>query len=99
MGSLGAISERTVDRYGQQEVPSGKLVPEGVEGRVPYRGTLGSTVQQLVGGLQAGMGYVGAANLTELRRRARFIRVSEAGRLESHVHDVFITKESPNYRP
>ncbi len=99
MGSLGAISERTADRYGQQETTTGKLVPEGVEGRVAYRGTLAANVHQLIGGLQAGMGYVGAADLSELRRRARFIRVTESGQRESHVHDVFVTKEAPNYRP
>jgi IMP dehydrogenase len=65
---------------------------------VPYRGSLFSTIDQLIGGLQSGMGYIGAANLTELRRRAKFIRVSDAGQRESHVHDVFITKEAPNYR-
>lgn len=99
MGSLGAMSERVRDRYGQAEVPEGKLVPEGIEGRVPHRGSLASNIEQLVGGLQAGMGYLGAANLAELRRRAKFIRVSDAGQRESHVHDVFITKEAPNYRP
>ena len=99
MGSLGAMSERVRDRYGQHDIAdSGKLVPEGIEGRVPHRGALASNIEQLVGGLQAGMGYVGAANLAELRRRARFIRVSDAGQRESHVHDVFITKEAPNYR-
>jgi IMP dehydrogenase len=99
MGSIGAMSERVRDRYMQQDVTDGnKIVPEGVEGRVPYRGSLASNVDQLIGGLQAGMGYVGAHNLDELRRRAKFIRVSEAGQRESHVHDVFITKESPNYR-
>src|SRR5579875_1590532 len=99
MGSLGAMSERVRDRYGQHDVAdSGKLVPEGIEGRVPHRGALASNIEQLVGGLQAGMGYIGAANLAELRRRARFIRVSDAGQRESHVHDVFITKEAPNYR-
>jgi IMP dehydrogenase len=98
MGSLGAMMERARDRYGQQDLSDDKLVPEGIEGRVPYRGPLASNVEQLVGGLQAGMGYVGACNLAELRRRARFIRVSEAGQRESHVHDVFITKETPNYR-
>jgi IMP dehydrogenase len=98
MGSIGAMSERVRDRYMQQDVTDGKIVPEGVEGRVPYRGTLAANVDQLVGGLQAGMGYVGSHNLGELRRRAKFIRVSEAGQRESHVHDVFITKESPNYR-
>ena len=98
MGSLGAMMERTRDRYGQEEVPDSKLVPEGIEGRVPYRGSLFSTIDQLIGGLQSGMGYIGAANMTELRRRAKFIRVSDAGQRESHVHDVFITKEAPNYR-
>ena len=77
----------------------GKLVPEGIEGRVPHRGRSASNIEQLVGGLQSGMGYLGAANLAELRRRAKFIRVSDAGMRESHVHDVFITKEAPNYRP
>jgi IMP dehydrogenase len=98
MGSLGAMIERTRDRYGQHDTTDEKLVPEGIEGRVPYRGALASNVEQLVGGLRAGMGYVGASNLAELRQRARFIRVSEAGQRESHVHDVFITKEAPNYR-
>ncbi len=98
MGSLGAMSERVRDRYGQSDVHESKLVPEGIEGRVPHRGSLASNIEQLVGGLQAGMGYIGAANLAELRRRARFIRVSDAGQRESHVHDVFITKEAPNYR-
>ncbi len=99
MGSIGAMTERMRDRYGQQEVLDAKLVPEGIEGRVPHRGSLASNVEQLIGGLQAGMGYLGAANLAELRRRARFIKVSEATVRESHVHDVFITKEAPNYRP
>src|SRR5579864_4990295 len=99
MGSLGAMSERMRDRYAQHEVAEGKLVPEGIEGRVPHRGALASNIEQLVGGLQSGMGYVGAANLTELRRRARFIRVTDAGQRESHVHDVFVSKEAPNYRP
>jgi len=99
MGSIGAMTERMRDRYGQQEVVDGKLVPEGIEGRVPHRGSLASNVEQLIGGLQAGMGYLGAANLAELRRRAKFIKVSEAAVRESHVHDVFITKETPNYRP
>lgn len=99
MGSLGAMLERTRDRYGQHMMPDTKLVPEGIEGRVPYRGSLASNIEQLVGGLQAGMGYIGAANLTDFARRARFIRVTDAGQRESHVHDVFITKEAPNYRP
>jgi IMP dehydrogenase len=99
MGSLGAMSERVRDRYGQSDVEEGKLVPEGIEGRVPHRGPLASNIEQLVGGLQSGMGYIGSANLSELRRRARFIRVTDAGQRESHVHDVFVTKEAPNYRP
>jgi IMP dehydrogenase len=98
MGSIGAMTERTFDRYGLQDAEEGKHVPEGIEGRVPHRGSLASNVEQLVGGLQSGMGYTGAANLAELRRRARFIRVTDAGNRESHVHDVFITKEAPNYR-
>jgi IMP dehydrogenase len=99
MGSLGAMSERVRDRYGQSDVEESKLVPEGIEGRVPHRGSLASNIEQLVGGLQSGMGYIGSANLTELRRRARFIRVTDAGQRESHVHDVFVTREAPNYRP
>jgi IMP dehydrogenase len=98
MGSLGAMSEQMRDRYAQHDVAEGKLVPEGIEGRVPHRGSLATNIDQLVGGLQAGMGYVGAANLADLRRRAKFIRVSDAGQRESHVHDVFVTKEAPNYR-
>jgi IMP dehydrogenase len=99
MGSLGAMSERMRDRYGQEEIPAGKIVPEGIEGRVPHRGALASNIEQLVGGLQAGMGYIGAFNLADLRMRAKFIRVTDAGVRESHVHDVFVTKEAPNYRP
>jgi IMP dehydrogenase len=99
MGSLGAMNERTGDRYGQQlNLTDGKHVPEGIEGRVPHRGSLASNIEQLVGGLQSGMGYLGAANLAELRKRAKFVKVSDAGMRESHVHDVFITKEAPNYR-
>jgi IMP dehydrogenase len=98
MGSIGAMNERTGDRYGQMDVADGKHVPEGIEGRVPHRGSLASNIEQLVGGLQSGMGYVGAANLAELRKRAKFVKVSDAGMRESHVHDVFITKEAPNYR-
>jgi IMP dehydrogenase len=99
MGSLDAMNERTRDRYGYEQEEEGvKLVPEGIEGRVPHRGSLVSNVEQLIGGLQGGMGYVGAANLEQLRLKARFIRVTEAGIREGHVHDVFITKEAPNYR-
>ena len=99
MGSLGAMNDGSADRYFQADVRDGsKLVPEGIEGRIPYRGSLTSNIHQLVGGLRSGMGYVGAPNLNELRRRARFMRISSAGLQESHVHDVIITKEAPNYR-
>jgi IMP dehydrogenase len=96
MGSLGAMALGASDRYAQD--PSGKLVPEGIEGRVPYKGPLAELVYQLVGGLRAGMGYCGCANIRELQQRAKFLRVSSAGLRESHVHDVIITKEAPNYR-
>jgi IMP dehydrogenase len=99
MGSLGAMREGSSDRYFQADVDeASKLVPEGIEGRIPYRGSLTNSIYQLVGGLRSGMGYVGAANLTELRDKARFMRVSPAGFHEGHVHDVIITKEAPNYR-
>ncbi len=99
MGSLGAMAEGSRDRYFQTHVEDArKLVPEGIEGRVPYRGSLGSSVFQLLGGLRAGMGYLGAATLADLRAKARFVRISQAGLQESHVHDVIITKEAPNYR-
>jgi IMP dehydrogenase len=95
MGSLGAMEAGSADRYGQS---SGKYVPEGVEARVPYRGALAAMVEQLVGGLRSGMGYCGAANLHELQEKARFIRITAAGLRESHVHDVTITREPPNYQ-
>ncbi len=99
MGSLEAMKEGSRDRYRQQDVESeSKLVPEGIEGRVPYRGSLSFCVQQLVGGLKAGMGYVGCWNIEELRSKGRFIRITQAGLREGHVHDVIITKEAPNYR-
>ena len=99
MGSLGAMVKGSADRYGQAGVRSReKLVSEGVEGRVPYRGPLSPFVYQLVGGLKAGMGYVGAGSIEELRRKARFIRVTVAGRAESHPHDITITQEAPNYQ-
>jgi IMP dehydrogenase len=99
MGSLGAMTDGSADRYGQGGVEPAKLVPEGIEGRVPFKGSLEETVSQLVGGLRSGMGYVGARDLEELRDKARFVRISQAGLRESHVHDVIITKESPNYSP
>ena len=98
MGSMGAMPQGSADRYGQDSNESGKLVPEGIEGRVPYKGMLADLVYQLVGGLRAGMGYCGCATIPELRERARFLRVTAAGLRESHVHDVIITKEAPNYR-
>jgi IMP dehydrogenase len=99
MGSLGAMSSGSADRYFQAEVTeASKLVPEGIEGRIPYRGSLTSNIHQLVGGLRSGMGYVGAPDLATLRDRARFVRITSAGLQESHVHDVIITKEAPNYR-
>ncbi len=98
MGSLGAMVSGSADRYAQSgETPPDKLVPEGVEGRVPYRGTLAEFVYQLVGGLRAGMGYCGAQTIDDLRAKARFVRVSSASVVESHPHDITITKESPNY--
>jgi len=99
MGSLGAMSAGSRDRYFQdnEEEPL-KLVPEGIEGRVPYKGALAPNIHQLVGGLRAGMGYLGVRTLDELRTEGRFIRISEAGHRESHVHDVIVTKEAPNYR-
>ncbi len=97
MGSLGAMKKGSKDRYFQSEVEEKKLVPEGIEGMVPYRGPLADTIHQLVGGLRAGMGYCGAANIEEMRKKARFVRITSAGLKESHVHDVIITKEAPNY--
>jgi IMP dehydrogenase len=99
MGSLGAMKEGSGDRYFQGDVVDEvKLVPEGIEGRVPYKGPLSSSVFQLIGGLRAGMGYVGCATLEQLRKEAKFIRITSAGLKESHVHDVIITKEAPNYQ-
>ncbi|MEJ2430843.1 MAG: IMP dehydrogenase [Deltaproteobacteria bacterium] len=99
MGSLGAMKGGSGDRYFQGDVVEEvKLVPEGIEGRVPYKGPLSSSVFQLIGGLRAGMGYVGCGNLEQLRKQAKFIRITSAGLKESHVHDVIITKEAPNYQ-
>ncbi len=98
MGSLGAMHGYGRDRYGSGQTPGGKLVPEGVEGRVPYKGPLHDYIYQLVGGLRAGMGYAGAATLEELRQRGRLIRITHAGLIESHPHDIIITKEAPNYQ-
>lgn len=99
MGSLGAMKQGSSDRYFQEGVEnSSKLVPEGIEGKVPYRGPISETIYQLLGGLRSGMGYVGASTIDELRQKARFVRITAAGLKESHVHDVIITKEAPNYR-
>jgi IMP dehydrogenase len=99
MGSLEAMKQGSKDRYYQTEQESDeKLVPEGIVGRVPYRGTLSANILQLIGGLKAGMGYVGCRTIEELRQQARFVKISAAGMRESHVHDVIITKEAPNYR-
>ncbi|MDR1577359.1 MAG: IMP dehydrogenase [Deltaproteobacteria bacterium] len=99
MGSIEAMREGSADRYGQRFIDeNSKLVPEGIVGRVPYRGALSESIFQLTGGLRAGLGYVGAKNLDELKTKARFIRITTAGLRESHVHDVIITKEAPNYR-
>ncbi len=99
MGSLGAMKKGSSDRYFQDDVESpSKLVPEGIEGKVPYRGPICDTIYQLIGGLRSGMGYLGAKNIEELQKKAKFVRISPAGLKESHVHDVIITKEAPNYR-
>jgi IMP dehydrogenase len=98
MGSLGAMKQGAKDRYFQSEVEAVKLVPEGIEGRVPYKGSLAMNVHQMLGGLRSGMGYVGCATIDELRAKAQFVRITAAGLKESHVHDVIITEEAPNYR-
>lgn len=99
MGSIGAMKQGSSDRYSQEgTVADSKYVPEGIEGRVAYKGTLAEMVTQLVGGLRSGMGYTGCKNISEMHEKARFIRITSAGLRESHVHDVIITKEAPNYR-
>jgi IMP dehydrogenase len=99
MGSLGAMARGSADRYFQAEVRETlKLVPEGIEGRVPYRGPVANVIHQLVGGLRAAMGYTGQADLASMRSHARFVRITNAGLRESHVHDVAITREAPNYQ-
>ena len=98
MGSIGAMKQGSADRYGQKsDQAQDKLVPEGVEGRVPYRGTLSNYVFQLVGGIKAGMGYCGCGTMEDFREKAKFVRVSSASVSESHPHDIMITKEAPNY--
>ena len=99
MGSFGAMQSGSRDRYRlEEENDQQKLVPEGIEGRVPYKGSLAEVVTQLIGGIKAGMGYVGCRNIDELQKKAKLIRITNAGLKESHVHDVIITKEAPNYR-
>ncbi len=96
MGSLAAMKAGSKDRYFQEE--NQKLVPEGIEGRVPYKGNLADTVFQIIGGLRSGMGYCGTANIDELKEKAKFVRVTPAGVSENHPHSINITKEAPNYR-
>ena len=98
MGSLGAMARGSADRYFQKDAASDKLVPEGIEGQVPYKGSAGAVLHQLVGGLRAAMGYTGCATIEEMRKNCSFVRITGAGLKESHVHDVQITRESPNYR-
>ncbi|WP_125257040.1 IMP dehydrogenase [Brevundimonas fluminis] len=98
MGSVGAMGAGSADRYFQKEVETQKLVPEGIEGQTPYKGPIAPVLHQMVGGLRAAMGYVGAGTIRELQERARFVRITGAGLRESHVHDVMITREAPNYR-
>ena len=95
MGSIAAMNQGSKDRYFQAN--NKKLVPEGVEGRVPYKGTLSETVYQMMGGLRAGMGYCGCATIDELKEKTQFVRITNAGLIESHPHDISITKEAPNY--
>lgn len=98
MGSIEAMRKGSKDRYSQEEMIDSKLVPEGIEGRIPNRGSIGSIIYQLLGGLRAGMGYTGCLNIAGLREKSKFIKITNAGLKESHVHDVIITKEAPNYR-
>jgi IMP dehydrogenase len=99
MGSIGAMGQGSRDRYGQADVmDSNKLVPEGIEGQVPYKGSMAFNIHQLVGGLRAGMGYLGCRDVATMRAKAKFMQITSAALREGHVHDVFITKEAPNYR-
>ena len=96
MGSLGAMARGSADRYFQKDAASDKLVPEGIEGQVPYKGSANAVIHQLVGGLRAAMGYTGCATVAEMRKNCTFVKITNAGLSESHVHDVQITRESPN---
>ena len=98
MGSLGAMQEGSKDRYFQMDVSADKLVPEGIEGRVPYKGPLSGVIHQLIGGLRSSMGYLGCDNIEQFRKDATFVRITNAGVRESHAHDIQITKEAPNYK-
>jgi IMP dehydrogenase len=98
MGSLGAMQQGSSDRYFQDGEGADKLVPEGVEGRVPYKGPVTAVIHQLIGGLRSSMGYCGAGTISQMHERAAFVEITFAGMRESHVHDVQITKEAPNYR-
>ena len=97
MGSIGAMTKGSTDRYFQEGTAAEKLVPEGIEGMVPYRGKIANVIHQLIGGLRSSMGYVGAENIEKFQERAEFVEITSAGLKESHVHDVTITKEAPNY--
>ena len=98
MGSLGAMARGSADRYFQKDAASDKLVPEGIEGQVPYKGPANAVIHQMVGGLSASMGYTGCQTIAEMRNDCQFVKITGAGLKESHVHDVQITRESPNYR-
>ena len=99
MGSIGAMQKGSKDRYNQDGASSSKLVPEGIEGRVPYKGTMTTLLHQLIGGLKSSMGYVGCENLSEMKNKTKFIRITSSAKQESHIHDVDIVKEPPNYQP
>ena len=98
MGSLGAMARGSADRYFQKDAASDKLVPEGIEGQVPYKGPAHAVIHQMIGGLRASMGYTGCQTIAEMRQKCKFVKITGAGLKESHVHDVQITRESPNYR-
>jgi IMP dehydrogenase len=98
MGSVGAMARGSADRYFQKDVATMKLVPEGVEGRVPYKGPVAQVIHQLIGGLRSSMGYTGNHTIAEMKTRCEFVRITNAGLRESHVHDITITNEAPNYR-
>jgi IMP dehydrogenase len=98
MGSLGAMALGSSERYFQEDSSSDKLVPEGIEGRTPYKGSLSATVHQMTGGLRSSMGYMGCATINEIHEKAQFVKITSAGSRESHAHDIHITKQAPNYQ-